>query len=59
MPTCMPEILTCTCGGIHSGRVEPVSPRHSDVSLVGSTPRAPTPGVSAFSGLEAQAQLVV
>ncbi len=26
------ELLTCTCGDIHFGRVEPLSPRHDDAS---------------------------
>ncbi len=38
-------ILTCTWGAIHTGRVEPASPRenHGDVSWVVSTPRSPAP----------------
>ncbi len=35
-PICL---LACTCGGIHPGRVEPASPRHGNVSWVGSMPR--------------------
>ncbi len=31
----------CICSVIHPGRVDPVSPRHGDVSWVGSTPRSP------------------
>ncbi len=36
-------VLTCTCGGIHPGRVEPASPRHGNVPWVGSTTRSPVP----------------
>ncbi len=39
------DLLTCTCGGIHPGRVESASPREKyvDVSWVGSTLRSPVP----------------
>ncbi len=35
------ELTSYTCSGIHSGRVEPASSRHGDVSWVSSTPRYP------------------
>ncbi len=44
-------LLTCTCGGIHPGWVEPASPRHSDVSWVGSTPRLALQLTPSLSGL--------
>ncbi len=39
-------MLTCSCGGIHSGRVEPASPMEifiADASRLASTPRFPFP----------------
>ncbi len=49
---------TCTCGGIHQGRVELASPRRGDVSWVGGHAKVPNPGMAAFIGLAAQARLV-
>ncbi len=40
-----------TCGGIHLQRVKPASPRHGDVSWVGSTPRSPVTGFAVHTKL--------
>ncbi len=41
------------CGDIPPGRFEPTSPRQSDISWVGNTPRSPVPDMLEFFFLPA------